>query len=169
MRGERGVQGERDGFWIGLLFLVPLAYALGESALPKNVMRKESRKVALHRRGSSQCGVKEESKGSGTALAWAPLSHIIGVRFDSGAPHALSPLRGTSRSLLSKTATSLRCFSARARYRRMWKLKGGAAPPGQQSMWGERGVLGERDGFGLGCSFSFHWRALSARARHRRM
>ncbi len=37
--------------------------------------------VALHRRGSSQCGVKEESKGSGTALAWAVLSRFIGMRF----------------------------------------------------------------------------------------
>ena len=51
----------------------------------------------------------------------------------------------------------------------MWKMKGGAAPPGQQSMRGERGVQGERDGFGLGTSFAFHWRALSARARYRRM
>jgi len=44
------------------------------------------------------------------------LSHLIGVRFDSGAPPAPSPLRGTSRALLSKTATSLRRFSARARH-----------------------------------------------------
>ena len=40
------------------------------------------------------------------------------------------------------------------------ELKGGAAPPGQQSMWGEKGVLGEWNGFGLGGSFTFHWRAL---------
>ena len=36
--------------------------------------------VALHRRGSSQCGVKGGSKSSGTALAWAVLSRFIGVR-----------------------------------------------------------------------------------------
>ena len=74
------------------------------------------RMVARYRRERSQCGVKGESKGSGTAFDWAVLSRFIGVRFDSGAPHAPSPLRGTSRSLLSKTATSLRCFSARARH-----------------------------------------------------
>ena len=38
------------------------------------------------------------------------------MRFDSDAPHASSPLRGMSRSLLSKTATSLRRCSAVARY-----------------------------------------------------
>jgi len=38
------------------------------------------------------------------------------MRFDSDAPHASSPLRGTSRSFLCKTATSLRRFSAVARY-----------------------------------------------------
>ena len=37
--------------------------------------------VALHRRGSSQCGVKGEFKGSGTAFDWAVLSRFIGVRF----------------------------------------------------------------------------------------
>ena len=33
-----------------------------------------------------------------------------GLKIDSGAPPAPSPLRGTSRSLLSKTPTCLRCF-----------------------------------------------------------
>ncbi len=33
-----------------------------------------------------------------------------GSKIDSGAPPAPSPLRGTSRSLLSKTPTGLRCF-----------------------------------------------------------
>ncbi len=28
----------------------------------------------------------------------------------------------------------------------MWNMNGGAAPPGQQSMKGERGVQGERNG-----------------------
>ena len=108
-RGPRGA----ERLVLGRFFRTSLACALSESAPPQNVTRKESRMVALHRRGSSQCVVKGESKGSGTAFDWAVLFHLIGVRFDSGAPHAPSPLRGTSHSLLSKTATSLRCFSAR--------------------------------------------------------
>jgi hypothetical protein len=100
-----------------------------------------SRMVALHRRGSSQCGVKGECKGSGTAFDWAVLSHLIGVRSRRERATAECDANG--------------------------KLNGGAAPPGQQSMRGERGVEEERNGIRLGGSFSFHWRALSARARHR--
>ena len=55
--------------FLGHLFLTSLACALSESAPPQNALRKSSRKVALHRRGSSQCEVKEKPKNSGTALA----------------------------------------------------------------------------------------------------
>ena len=86
---------------------------------------------------------KAKPKRSGPAFEWAVLSHFNGVRF------------------YQKRATA-ECDAKE-------KLNGGAAPPGQQSMRGERGVQEERNGFGLGCSFTLHWHALSARARYRRM
>jgi hypothetical protein len=57
-----------------------------------------------------------DSEESRIGRAWAFLLRSSGMRFDSDALHPSSPLRGTSRSLLSKTATSLRRFSAVARY-----------------------------------------------------
>jgi len=68
------------------------------------------------RRPHVKGGRKLDAKESRTGQAWADLSRSFGMRFDSDAPHASSPLRGMSRSLLSKTATSLRRCSAVARY-----------------------------------------------------
>jgi hypothetical protein len=45
----------------------------------KNSLRR-GHKIALHRRGSSQRAVKDGSKESITAFAWAVLSHLFGVR-----------------------------------------------------------------------------------------
>ena len=68
------------------------------------------------RRPHDKAGRELDTKESRAVHAWADLSRSFGVRFDSDAPHASSPLRGMSRSLLSKTATSLRRFSSVARY-----------------------------------------------------
>ncbi len=37
------------------------------------------KKVALHRRGSSQCGAKKKPKNCETVTSWSVLSHFIGL------------------------------------------------------------------------------------------
>ena len=46
---------------------------------PKSSFVNQLPKVALHRRGSSQCGAKKKPKNCETVFSWSVLSHLIGL------------------------------------------------------------------------------------------